>query len=455
MRKLNKLAPVLISIFTVTSLYAANAERLDVGQIWIPLVIAPLFAGLFMLLFWLHKWTAKSMPFIASVFTLVMLLWAMFPVWVSLTLLLAGLVTGIFARKYTEPATKAVSLIALIAIVVTVGQGAFIRLSNHEVQEHSTIAAVSNPGPDIYFIVPDRMPSPVAMREAGINPDAFINKMRGMGFYVKEDQLSHDPYAVDTPMDDIHTTRTMRFFASVLNDGRDIPLNIDYRTNTAFIKQPELFSKLHAKGYTIINVASWFAETNTIIDADYNLHYQDIPFSEKLFQNEFSQTFWKRTILAGGINLRFLQSTTFIGGIERGRAEWQANRLIEYSKSVHGQSIFAMAHILMPHEPFVFNAEGGPADTSLSEPEQYYAQIAYALDYLPSLAAQIRANDPTAIIIIQADEGMAYAKPKELNYSLTPEQWDGVLTAWYIPGAEESELQKLKHTKILKYVLER
>jgi hypothetical protein len=78
-------------------------------------------------------------------------------------------------------------------------------------------------------------------------------------------------------------------------------------------------------------------------------------------------------------------------------------------------------------------------------------QIRFTCDYLNSLANDILNADPDAIIIIQSDEGMAYRKPVELNYDLTPVQWNGVFTAWKLPW--DDGLADLPHTGILNFVL--
>jgi hypothetical protein len=43
--------------------------------------------------------------------------------------------------------------------------------------------------------------------------------------------------------------------------------------------------------------------------------------------------------------------------------------------------------------------------------------------------------DPTAIIIIEADEGMAYPDPQDraLNQAEDNTEWNGTLSAWYVP----------------------
>lgn len=451
LKKLSNFTPILVAIFTVTGLYAANADRIGWGQIVAPLVFAICVAGLFMLLFWLLKWTSRSMPFIASIFTGAALLWYLITPWAGLALMLMALVLGIWKRVNTKLVANILAVVFIIAIIVSTGQAIFINATNQVAAQKTEIKLAAPGTPNIYFIIPDRMPSIAAMQESGIPTEDFVAVLKERGFYVKENQLSADQYYAGHPQN-VHTTRTMRYMASVLNDGKEIPLDISYKDCSSEIKNPNVFNELHDKGYTICNVASWFAETSQLPTADYNYRFTDVSFMEKIFQDELSVAFYDRTIIRG-LNFRLLQSSYSTGNVERERHIWQAGEVIKLSKVIGGP-VFVMAHLMLPHEPFVWDADGNPQNNKrLSEPEAYYQQIQYAQSYLLNLIYGIQANDPNAIIIIQADEGMAYKSPVELNTALSSTQWSGVLTAWYIPGADASELSNLKHTEILKYIL--
>jgi hypothetical protein len=234
----------------------------------------------------------------------------------------------------------------------------------------------------------------------------------------------------------------MRFFASVLNGGQAIPMGIPYRDCRAMIKDNTAFRQLHADGYRIVNVASWFAETSNFPDAK-NLTYSDVSFLERLFQDELSVAYFERTILAG-LNLRVWESEGAIRQVETGRLMWQRWEILQQPKTANSSTL-VIAHLLFPHEPYIY---ADPADTI---PAQYETNIRAALTFLTDLAGTIRAADPTAVIIIQSDEGMAYRKPIELNNDLSPVQWNGVFTAWYLQGYGES-LDAIRHTDILAVV---
>jgi hypothetical protein len=396
------------------------------------------------------------MPVIASVFTLVTLMFFVVTPIGSLIVIVLTVALSLIFSRYAPAANQVIGVVVSIGILTSlVGciiNGRVIVEAKPQFVAGFTLPT-ANTNPNIYFIVPDRMPSPDAMRESGIDPSDMVAKLRALGFYVKEDQLSHDSYLPDMPTKDITTTRTMRFFASVLNGGIDVPLNMEYKTVRAMINDPEMIARLRRIGYTATNVGSWFQETKDIAAMDTNLKYRVTSFVERLFQDELSIAFWERTVLSG-FNFRRLESSTYQGNLERGRIEWTLFSIWDYVEKPN-TSQFVMAHVLMPHEPFIYNADGQPQeDDSLSQVEKYYQQIEYASHWIVTIAQLIRERDPSAIVIIQSDEGMGYRKPTALNFTLTPVQWNGVLTAWYAPNVCQSCLPTLKHTEILRYVVD-
>lgn len=440
------LPPVLTGIFCTVSLYAANAARISIGNIWLPLLLSAALGAFFTLFFSLNKHTEKGAGVIASFWTLAFLLWNVITPAVSVVFLLISLFIGV---KFNNATARKVLLVVMTLAIVVSSISAVFTINGPVVATATPIVAGTD-RPNIYFIVPDRMPSIDAMVESGIDPSAFKWELIPKGFYVKDNQLSHDQYTAENPPK-VETSRTMRFFASVLNGGKEISLTIPYRECRQLIQVPAIANELHELGYTFWNVGSWFTETSNITNADYNLKFQNQNLYEHIFTGEFNQAFWDRTIIRG-LNIKVLLPQREIAEADALRHVWQALNVIQISKAP-GQH-FVMAHILLPHEPFVWDADGKINYNTGDPVKEYTAQIQFACGYLLSLVDGIQSNDPGAIIIIQSDEGMAYRKPVELNYDLSPVQWNGVLSAWKIKPFNQTELDALKHTEILKYVLD-
>jgi len=109
---------------------------------------------------------------------------------------------------------------------------------------------------------------------------------------------------------------------------------------------------------------------------------------------------------------------------------------------------FVWAHILLPHPPYVFDANGNyiesPQHAGISDKVAWKGQLEYTNKrietFLEELLAKPEAEQP--IIILQADEGPwpnAYARDKVgFNWATASadqlEMKFGILNAWYVPG---------------------
>lgn len=146
------------------------------------------------------------------------------------------------------------------------------------------------------------------------------------------------------------------------------------------------------------------------------------------------------------------------------RSSYDAHRdLIRHNLTVLGElhelesPKFVFAHVVSPHPPFLFNADGSSRESTVSRftmndgdhlvgnqmkledyLEGYREQIQYVNARLREVVISLRKHDPDAIIILQGDHGPGSmldwksAKRSNLTERL------GILNAYYLPdgGAE-------------------
>ena len=227
--KFGFLLPVLTAIFIVLSLWSVNATRTTLLDVAIPLTTAILSS----LLLWglahlLPMLARKSLPppmldninIFASVLVVVFLLWSVLTPWVVMGILIAAsMVLTIFSLKKAIPA---LIIFMLIVNVVAIGDGAFQQMgavkadanpisnsnNTNVVTSSNSVDAQGTELPDIYFIVPDRMPSIAAELEDGFSgATAFQQSLENLGFQVWPDSLSSDPLK-PTQTEGTPTTRT-------------------------------------------------------------------------------------------------------------------------------------------------------------------------------------------------------------------------------------------------------
>jgi hypothetical protein len=117
--------------------------------------------------------------------------------------------------------------------------------------------------------------------------------------------------------------------------------------------------------------------------------------------------------------------------------------------SIEG-STYTFAHVLMPHSPYVFKADGSfRTKAELSRdgiPASFADQIAYLHIRLNTLLDQLMnpTDGPPPIIILQADEGPYPLRFQDEDHSIEDLNWIeatedelrsklGIVNAWFVP----------------------
>jgi phosphoglycerol transferase MdoB-like AlkP superfamily enzyme len=139
-----------------------------------------------------------------------------------------------------------------------------------------------------------------------------------------------------------------------------------------------------------------------------------------------------------------------------GRADVEKYRRVNYQLDLMGRlakeeqrPFFVFAHILVPHGPFVFSADGSFREPDVAmahtEPENYLAQLSFINDRIRRLVTEIQSNYPAddpPVIILQGDEGPypARTQPHAFDWSqATDSEFNEkmrILNAIYAPGCE-------------------
>ena len=101
------------------------------------------------------------------------------------------------------------------------------------------------------------------------------------------------------------------------------------------------------------------------------------------------------------------------------------------------QPTFVFAHIISPHFPYVFSADGGPArvpDEDWTEMDAYFAQIEFVNDKVEELVEQLLAESNTPpIIVLQSDHGWPTIGGAQPSASALKSVFRN-LNAYYLPG---------------------
>lgn len=294
--------------------------------------------------------------------------------------------------------------------------------------------AVAGPGRDIYYLVFDRYGAAATMQEGrGVDNAPFVASLRNRGFYVAD-----------------------RAFANHLKTGSSLAssLNLRYLTDLAeqmgaeartwgpvfeLLEHHAAGRFLQERGYTYVHIGSWWDPTQGNETADVDWGYAS-------GSSDYVDTLLDTTILQP------LAASTGQAVADHGRRHHEAARhqfeAIPRAAELPGQ-VFVFAHVLLPHEPYVFDAEGRfVADQrGRTREEKFSEQLAYTNREIDALLdALLDGGDDDPIVILSADEGphpYRYAAADEWDWrGATPTELReklGILNAFYLPGVDPGE----------------
>ncbi|MBN2147595.1 MAG: hypothetical protein JW726_09410 [Anaerolineales bacterium] len=350
-------------------------------------------------------------------------------------------------RRFRDfaPATQALNAIAVILVFLPILQiASFLWQSTTQEKQNAAILASSEislpshpePLPDIYYIILDMHTRGDALQDDfNYDNSAFLDALRQEGFYVADCSRSNYAY-------------TQASIASALN--------IDYvqhlRQQSAWtnpdenvwilIQQSRVRSLLESLGYKTVAFDTGY-EWSRLTDADIYLSLGSDSLSMQMV-NPFEAMLIKSTaglILTDSQN-QFMrgnfQEVNFPHSFHVNNQRFILTQLPEIARNP--EPTFVFAHILIPHYPFVFQANGdivsdpgyysgdksGPINDEYMI-DGYVNQVQFIDQAMLDILREILANSPTPpILIVQGDHGVEGDNRYE------------ILNAYYLPGMADA-----------------
>jgi hypothetical protein len=285
---------------------------------------------------------------------------------------------------------------------------------------------------DIYLIVPDRYGSPSSLEaEYGITDNDMYDWLEERGFDVVRDSYAN-------------YSRTSLSMTSVLNlDYLDAlippqhPANRDYGPVHRALQEHLVGRFLREQGYRYVHIGSWFNPTRSVAIADENLESD----STTEFRAVLDQT--TALPLLTGLLPEDAMPPEDEKHVDHARFQFRAiHRLIDEPGPK-----FVLLHVLLPHDPYTFDAEGNyvspEARREMSVAEQFRAQLEYTNFELKQIIERLldRPEEERPIIIVQADEGPYPARydADQMGFDwsqATPQELEakfGIINAFYMP----------------------
>lgn len=246
--------------------------------------------------------------------------------------------------------------------------------------------------PDVWHIIMDRYGDAETLRNVyGHDNRPFLDALRARGFTVSDTAFSNYQRTGHSVTSTLNASYLDPLGQAGANPADWVPLYRALADNAAL-------RFFNAAGYRTIYSGSWWNPTRRSDSADTNINYRALP---ELAQLMLDQTAIGRAMAA----LRLPYGDTRREQCERTRREFAQLRAVAQS----GDRKYVFAHFLVPHPPYVLNADGTCRDLAVAKAatraQNYAGQVEYANRELLALIDRILAGPRKATIVLHADEG--------------------------------------------------
>ena len=299
--------------------------------------------------------------------------------------------------------------------------------------------AVDQTPPDIYYIILDAYSRQDVLQDVfSYDNTEFLTQLEGLGFYVascSQSNYAHTELALASTLNLNYLEALGSNFVSSRNDRTDL---------RRLINKNAVRQELEALGYSTVAFETGYYWTQ-LEDATYYYAPSQSVISSLEIEggiNSFEAMLLDTTAgllltdAASVLPQRVAQAVDYPERRHYERVLFSLQSLEESARIVPGPK-FVFAHILTPHAPYVFNAEGEYITVEKPiDQERFVAaygdQITFINREILGVVRSILANSQNpSIIIIQGDHGA----PR-----LTPGQRTAVLNAYYFPPGTDPVL---------------
>lgn len=451
--------PILLGVFWVLSRYSTNQDILPGIEVtYFPLLVVTMsiVALMVVLRLVLGDWVKSSLitgslfvisvsfgqllPMDPAVYSSTIHL-VLLPLWVVLGICDCVLILKIFGdpgRRRLCTVGNVISICILLVVVVDIGLSSLEGPSREEVNLDLTGFELVDSPPDIYYIISDEHASFSTLRDVyDYDASDFSAFLTERGFSIVENAYTN-------------YSSTSLSLSSSLNMRYLTEVDMSRRNLSKLVEDNEVISILKYFGYQYQHLGSWFEGTseNRNADVNYNSGYGEFPWS--LYSTTI---FYSAGVILGGSDVG-----DYCRDGVNGEIDYLLNEVDENREP--GKPVFTFAHLLSPHDPIVFNADGSSPKkivTGETSKEGYINQVKYIDSRLEEVVQKIQDRSKVPpIIIIQSDEG---PNPEEwMQYQedgaslvgmdqLYPEAVRTKLSGLFavcIPGVERGQIDSLR-----------
>jgi hypothetical protein len=457
--------PLAVSAYPVLALLAANAGQVELKAGIRPLLASVLFGGLLFFLLWLFFRQPHKAAFLATLWLALFFSYghvymtidekypdASYTLWLAVAWIILFILTLVWVTRPRFNFVSAAVTLNVVALALLVMAGWQI-IPEIEPRSAHALALSKAPiqtdlvrpetPPDVYLFVLDSYTRADLLRQAyGFDNSEFLRELEKRGFYIAE--CSQSNYI-----------RTEISLASSLNmqylqglSDKFVPENTGRRLLWDSLKHNAVRYNFESMGYETVFFETEFAWLN-MSDVD---HYLTPPaISSGL--TDFEGLFLRTTLARYAQEWGWVDPDALLGVMARDRFNNVFNNIDDIASMP--QPTFAYLHLISPHPPFVFDANGNPTHPADFWNEQrLYPATLYQKGYvdqaqflnkkmLEAVDTILAKSEVPPIIIIQGDHG-PWLQPKDKR------MW--ILAALYFPNHKDTLYPKITPVNFFRLV---
>lgn len=458
--------PFLVAAFPILFLWAQNLQEVPFGEVVGPLVLtvgvtavvfavaslvlrdhcrgAVLASGVaFLMLSYGHVWDVVNR--VIAEHWILLAIWTLFGIGV--------IAVSIAVGTHLPDLTNALNVVTAVLLVTTVVP--LVPRMAGAAGDGARPASAADPGTgvhvdtsvdrDIFYIVLDRYPRADNLHELfGDDNGPFIGFLEDHGFEVADASVANYPKTAHS----LAASLNMRYLDHLAErDRMSGPFDIEsssWQPVYDMLQNHEVGRFLKSRGYRYIHLGTWWDATDDSPLADVNLRYGAA--------SEFRTAFELTTPLPAVRAVLGQDGDVDTRSLKRNSTLYQFRKLDELAAQDPVRPRFVFAHLTIPHEPYVFDADGDVVtrgeEAMRSHRENFLGQVHYANRRVSAIVERLLdgPDEDDPIIVIQADEG-----PHPLRYRIEedsfvwPEASDAellekfrILNAYHLPGLERT-----------------
>jgi hypothetical protein len=421
MKKPPVIHPFLLAAFPVLFLFVNNIDTVSASQILLPSALMLGFASLSTWLLRILLGDGRKAGIVVSIFLVLFSSYGHLSLAITvlardrlgldlghahLLLAWAALLTlsGYMAMKAPDPDkwTAILNVMGVALIAPSLAGVGVHELRARRIERSVTVEAAdgtsANPleeggegAPDVYYIIVDRYASTATLQEQfHFDNSEFTDYLTSKGFYVATESRANYPKTFQSLASSLNMKHLTYLTAELGADASD--QTVVY----AMLQDYQVWRFLRSRGYRFFHVGSSWEPTRVN-------PYADVGFTPQ--PPEFLMMLYRTTMLDPiGVRLGVPDRRE----TRRRTVLRQLDRLAEVPDCEGPKFVFA--HILLPHEPYVFGTQGETLTQEQVEArtgiENYLGQLAFTNSMIKRLVDQILSqSDRPPIIVLQADEG--------------------------------------------------